>query len=108
MRFYLRVLATALGLVMFTTGNAHADVPRTSDGNGVLVGSWIAPVQLEIFCEPQCPDCKAFEAADGPGHHDRATHTGAHLARNHIESICASARVEFAVSPGPTHRRRGA
>jgi protein-disulfide isomerase len=70
MRFYLGglclgVLAAMLGLVMFTTSNAHADVPRTFDGNGVLVGSWIAPVQLEIFCEPQCPDCKAFEAAAG-------------------------------------------
>ncbi len=65
MRFYLGVLATMLGLVMFTTGTAQADVPRTFDANGVLVGSWTAPVQLEVFCEPQCPDCKAFEAADG-------------------------------------------
>src|ERR1700684_881851 len=38
MWFYLRVLATLLGLVMFTTGNAHADVPRTFDADGVLVG----------------------------------------------------------------------
>jgi hypothetical protein len=65
MRSYLGVLATMLGLVMFTTGNAHADVPRTFDANGVLVGSWIAPVQLEVFCEPQCPHCAEFEAADG-------------------------------------------
>lgn len=65
MRFCLRVLATMLGLVMFATGNAHADVPRTLDANGVLVGSWIAPVQLEVFCEPQCPHCAEFEAADG-------------------------------------------
>lgn len=65
MRSYLGVLATMLGLVMFTTGSAHADVPRTLDGNGVLVGSWIAPVQLEVFCEPQCPHCAEFEAADG-------------------------------------------
>ncbi len=65
MRFYLGVLATMLGLVMFDTSNAHADVPRTFDANGVLVGSWIAPVQLEIFCEPQCPHCAEFEAADG-------------------------------------------
>jgi protein-disulfide isomerase len=65
MRFYLGVLATMLGLVMFTSGTVHADVPRTFDANGVLVGSWIAPVQLEIFCEPQCPHCAEFEAADG-------------------------------------------
>ena len=65
MRSYLGVLATTLVLVMFTTNTAQADVPRTLDGNGVLVGSWFAPVQLEIFCEPQCPYCAAMEAADG-------------------------------------------
>jgi hypothetical protein len=65
MRSYLGILAATLGLVMFTTSNAHADVPRTFDANGVLVGSWIAPVQLEVFCEPQCPHCAEFEAADG-------------------------------------------
>jgi protein-disulfide isomerase len=65
MRFYLGVFATLLGLVMFTTGTAHAVVPRTFDTNGVLVGSWLAPVQLEVFCEPQCPHCAEFEAADG-------------------------------------------
>jgi hypothetical protein len=65
MRSYLGVLATMLGLVMLTTSSAHADVPRTFDGNGVLVGSWLAPVQLEIFCEPQCPYCAEMEATDG-------------------------------------------
>lgn len=65
MRSYLGVLATTLVLVMFTTGTAHADVPRTLDGNGVLVGSWLAPVQLEIFCEPQCPYCAEMESTDG-------------------------------------------
>jgi protein-disulfide isomerase len=65
MRSYLGVLATTLVLVMFTTNTAQADVPRTLDGNGVLVGSWFAPVQLEIFCEPQCPYCAAMEAIDG-------------------------------------------
>ncbi len=63
--FYLRLLAATLGLVTLTTGTAGADVPRTFDANGVLVGSWIAPVQLEVFCEPQCPHCAEFEAADG-------------------------------------------
>ena len=65
MRFYLGVLATMVGLVTFTTSTAHADVPRTFDANGVLVGSSFAPVQLEVFCEPQCPDCAEFESADG-------------------------------------------
>jgi protein-disulfide isomerase len=37
----------------------------TDDGFGVLVGSPEAPVQLEIFCEPQCPHCAQFEAASG-------------------------------------------
>src|ERR1700712_2396305 len=63
--FYLRLLAATLGLVTLTTGAAGADVPRTLDANGVLVGSWLAPVQLEVFCEPQCPHCAEFEAADG-------------------------------------------
>src|SRR6202044_3854700 len=40
MRSYLGVLAAMLVLVMFTTTTAHADVPRTLDGDGVLVGSW--------------------------------------------------------------------
>jgi protein-disulfide isomerase len=65
MRSYLGVLATALVLVMFTTTTAQADVPRTFDGDGVLVGSWVAPVQLAIFCEPQCPHCAELEASDG-------------------------------------------
>ncbi len=65
MRSYLGVLAVTLGLVMLTTETARADVPRTLDGDGVLVGSWIAPVQLEIFCEPQCPYCAEMEATDG-------------------------------------------
>ena len=65
MRFYLGILATMLGLVMFTTSTAHADVPRTLDGDGVLVGWWWAPVQLEIFCEPQCPYCAEMETTDG-------------------------------------------
>jgi hypothetical protein len=69
MRFCLRVWAvTALWFVMFGTGTGHADVPRTADGNGVLAGSgWPvpAPVQLEIFCEPQCPHCAELESTYG-------------------------------------------
>jgi protein-disulfide isomerase len=65
MRFCLRVWATTLWLVMFGTGTAHADVPRTADGNGVTVGSGAAPLQLEIFCEPQCPHCAQLESTYG-------------------------------------------
>jgi hypothetical protein len=65
MRSYLGVSAAALWMVIFSTNTAHADVPRTGDGDGVLVGSSFAPVQLEIFCEPQCPFCAKLEASDG-------------------------------------------
>jgi protein-disulfide isomerase len=69
MRSCLRVLAaTALWWVVFGAENAHADVPRTPDGNGVLVGSgWpgAAPAQLEIFCDPQCPYCAELESTYG-------------------------------------------
>jgi hypothetical protein len=52
-------------MVMFSTNIAHADVPRTGDGNGVVLGSPFAPVQLEVFCDPQCPYCAEFESTDG-------------------------------------------
>jgi protein-disulfide isomerase len=65
MRSCLRVLVATGWLVMFNTNIAHADVPRTADGNGVMVGSGAAPVQLEIFCEPQCPHCAELESTFG-------------------------------------------
>jgi protein-disulfide isomerase len=65
MRSCLRVLVATGWLVMFNTNIAHADVPRTADGNGVIVGSGAAPVQLEIFCEPQCPHCAELESTFG-------------------------------------------
>jgi hypothetical protein len=65
MRSYLGVSAAALWMVMFSTSTAHADVPRTGDGEGVLLGSPLAPVQLEIFCDPQCPYCANLESTDG-------------------------------------------
>ncbi len=37
----------------------------TADHYGVVAGSPDAPVQLELFCDPQCPECAKFEAADG-------------------------------------------
>jgi len=65
MRSYLGVLGASVLMVMSSTNIAHGDVPRTGDGNAVLPGSPIAPVQLEIFCEPQCPYCAALEATHG-------------------------------------------
>jgi hypothetical protein len=66
MRSCLGVLATTtLWLAVFGAGSAHADVLRTGDDYGVLVGSAPAPVQLEIFCEPQCPHCAELESTYG-------------------------------------------
>lgn len=56
----------ALALCGLTPGPATAGpagTALTADGYGVLAGSPDAPVQLEIFCEPQCPQCAQFEAA---------------------------------------------
>ena len=66
MRCCLRVLAaTTVWLAAFAAGSAHADVPRTADNDGVLVGFFAAPVQLEILCDPQCPYCAKFESTYG-------------------------------------------
>jgi protein-disulfide isomerase len=66
MRVCLRVWAiTALWFVMLGTATAHADAPRTIDGNGVTAGSGIAPVQVEVYCDPQCPYCAEFESTYG-------------------------------------------
>jgi protein-disulfide isomerase len=69
MRSCLRVWAiTALWFVTNCTAAAQADVPRTADGNGVMVGSgWPvqAAAQLEIFCDPQCPYCAELESTYG-------------------------------------------
>lgn len=63
MRWWLGALAATV--VTFGAGTAHADVPRSSDGYGVVVGSPDAPAQLEIFIEPQCPDVAALESSYG-------------------------------------------
>lgn len=63
MRWWLGVVAVCL--VTIGAGTAYADVPRSSDGYGLIVGSADAPVQLEIFCEPQCPHCAQFESTYG-------------------------------------------
>lgn len=65
MRSWLGVITAAVCLVTLSANPAHADVPRSSDGNGVLVGSAGAPVQLEIFIEPQCPHVAELELTDG-------------------------------------------
>jgi protein-disulfide isomerase len=63
----LRLGVFGLFAVFFVTSgpSAHADVPRTDDGYGVLLGSPDAPLQLEVFCEPQCPHCAQFESTYG-------------------------------------------
>ncbi|MGO9035637.1 DsbA family protein [Mycobacterium sp.] len=69
MGFCLRLLAaTVMWSALFGARIAHADVPRTPDGDGVVLGSgWsaAAPVQLEIFCEPQCSYCAQLESSYG-------------------------------------------
>lgn len=48
--------------------SADAGAPGTAlspDHFGVLAGSSSAPVQLEIFCDPQCSECAKFESASG-------------------------------------------
>lgn len=66
-------LGTLAALVIFggaLAGPAAADAgaPGTAlsaDHFGVLAGTPSAPVQLEIFCDPQCSECAKFEAASG-------------------------------------------
>ncbi|MGH3636103.1 DsbA family protein [Mycobacterium sp.] len=66
MRWWLGTLAV-LVVCFVTIGMAttYAEVPRSDDGYGAVVGSAGAPVQLEIFCEPQCPHCAQFESSYG-------------------------------------------
>lgn len=77
MRFWHRRAALITVLVLATTGCAeepsgsthtNADQPGTapsSDGNGIMLGSPNAPVQLETFIEPQCSDSAQFESTYG-------------------------------------------
>lgn len=63
----LAVLAI-LGTRWASPAAAEHPTPGTAlspDRFGVVVGADSAPVHLEIFCEPQCPDCARFEAASG-------------------------------------------
>ncbi|MEB3032550.1 DsbA family protein [[Mycobacterium] nativiensis] len=68
MRSWLGTLATLVIVGGALAGPAAADPPGTAlspDHFGVLAGSSSAPVQLEFFCDPQCPECAKFESASG-------------------------------------------
>ena len=68
MRHRWTVVAMLLGCLsglVISAGPANAELAgtaRTDDGYGVRIGAADAPVQLEVFCEPQCPVCADFEA----------------------------------------------
>jgi protein-disulfide isomerase len=72
-RLPIALLAATLmlaGCARQVEGAAHigADQPGTSissDGYGVVAGDPDAPVQLEIFTEPQCPHCADLQADVG-------------------------------------------
>jgi hypothetical protein len=77
MGFWHRSLAVT-AVLMFTTigctkapsGATRTDADQqgtvsSADGNGVMLGSSNAPVQLETFIEPQCPYCARFESVYG-------------------------------------------
>ncbi|MGH3524582.1 MAG: thioredoxin domain-containing protein, partial [Mycobacterium sp.] len=66
--WWVAIAMTAVCLFTPGLGSAVADAPGTSlsaDHYGVVAGSADAPVQLEIFCDPQCPDCAQFESVYG-------------------------------------------
>lgn len=70
MRSWLGTLATLVVFGGALAGQVSADpgAPGTvlaPDHFGVLAGSADAPVQLEVFCDPQCSECAKFEAASG-------------------------------------------
>lgn len=68
MRSWLGTLAALVTFGAALAAPAAAEPPGTAlapDHFGVLAGSADAPVQLEIFCDPQCSECATFEAASG-------------------------------------------
>ena len=70
MRSWLGTLAVLVVFGGLWAGPVGADPgsPGTAlapDHFGVLAGSASAPVQLEIFCDPQCSECAKFESASG-------------------------------------------
>lgn len=70
MRAWLGALAMLVtcGVGLSGVAGAEEGAPGTAlspDHFGVLAGSASAPVQLEFFCDPQCPECAKFESASG-------------------------------------------
>jgi protein-disulfide isomerase len=66
----LLVLAVVLGIAVQTSRTAtaaNAAVPANTidSGNVVVVGSAAAPVTVDLYEDFQCPNCQAFENADG-------------------------------------------
>lgn len=72
MRSWFGALAVLVTCAVSCVGAAGADpgAPGTAlsaDRYGVVAGFPDAPVQLEFFCDPQCPDCAKFESSSGAG-----------------------------------------
>lgn len=63
--WWLTALLVTTALIGAGPLAADPETPGTAisaDRYGVVVGSPSAPVQLEVFCDPQCPDCARFES----------------------------------------------
>ena len=69
MRSWTTLVATvAVATTLAGTAGADSGTPDTTlspDRFAVLAGAADAPVQLELFCDPQCPECTKFESASG-------------------------------------------
>ncbi|GFG87866.1 DsbA family protein [Mycolicibacter algericus] len=68
MRSWLGTLVALVTFGVALAAPATAEPPGTTlapDHFGVLAGSADAPVQLEIFCDPQCSECAKFMADSG-------------------------------------------
>ncbi|MGV0626985.1 DsbA family protein [Mycolicibacter minnesotensis] len=70
MRSWLGTLVAliSLGAVLAGPVTAAPEAPGTAlsaDHFGVVAGAASAPVQLEIFCDPQCSECANFAANSG-------------------------------------------
>ncbi|MGV0905917.1 DsbA family protein [Mycobacterium novum] len=68
MRSWLGTLVALVTFGVALAAPATAEPPGTAlapDHFGVLAGSADAPVQLEIFCDPQCSECAKFMADSG-------------------------------------------
>lgn len=62
------VALMTFGAALAAPSAAEPGTPGTAlsaDHFGVLAGSADAPVQLEVFCDPQCSECAKFVSASG-------------------------------------------